>query len=423
MISEDKETKICKKCGRKLPLERFGINHNYTRSMCKECFNEGMREKRYQQRLSDGIETYHKDKSMKIQRKYKKPYHFQILYRSESGIDAIAKDEVFVRLFDYKSVWTSNYGRIIQRLNDGTYQLVKGVYSRATKELTYTLDRNVYFKSKNRWGYRKEKVIASSLVIKMFVVNYDMKNNTMVWHKNNDTKDNYYKHLFPVTDKQYNEILRAHEQDGAITDKQIMEIVNAVEFKPDDWKPWHNKRTYEGVGYVGADTSDIDYESYSFIKWKNMIQRCYSDIVHKLKPYYMDKEVCIEWLNYQNFKIWFDAHYIPKTKVDLDKDLLYKEGNIYSPETCALMTHFLNTVFEDRGIESNIKQNDDGTYSVSMIVLNKKMDIGVFDSEEEAHIGFIDGKIDYICDLAEKCKGKVPDYVYEGMLNYKIEID
>ena len=231
-----------------------------------------MREKRYQQRLSDSIETYHKDKSMKIQRKYKKPYHFQILYRSESGIDIIAKDEVFVRLFDYKSAWTSNYGRIIQKLDDGTYQLVKGVYSRATKELTYTLDRNVYFKSKNRWGYRKEKVTASCLVIKMFIVNYDMKHNTMVWHKNNDTKDNYYKHLFPVTDKQYNEILRVNEQDGAITDKQIMEIVNAVEFKPDDWKPWHNKRTYEGVGYVGADTSDIDYESYSFIKWKNMIQ-------------------------------------------------------------------------------------------------------------------------------------------------------
>ena len=242
MISDNKETKICKKCGRKLPLDKFKSSHDYIWCMCKECFNEGMREKRYQQRLSNGLEVYHKDKSMKIQRKYKKPYHFQILYRSESGIDMIAKDEVFVRLFDYKSVWTSNYGRIIQKLDDGTYQLVKGVYSRTTKELTYTLDRNVYFKSKNRWGYRKEKVVASDLVIKMFIVNYDMKNNTMVWHKINDTKDNYYKYLFPVTDKQYNEILRVHEQDGAITDKQIMEIVNAVEFKPDDWKPWYNKK-------------------------------------------------------------------------------------------------------------------------------------------------------------------------------------
>ena len=421
MISEDKETKICKKCGRKLPLDKFGVNHNYTRNVCKECFNEGMREKRYQQRLSDGIKTYHKDKSMKIQRKYKKPYHFQILYRSESGIDTIAKDEVFVRLFDYKSVWISNYGRIIQKLDDGTYQLVKGVYSRTTKELTYTLYRNVYFSSKNIWGYKKEKVTASGLVIQMFVVNYDMKNNTMVWHKNNDTKDNYYKHLFPVTDKQYNEILRVNEQDGVITDEQIMNIVNMVEFKPDDWKPWHYKRTYEGVGYVGGD---IDYESYSFIKWKNMIQRCYNDKVHQLKPYYIGKNVCIEWQNYQNFKIWFDAHYIPGIKADLDKDLLCKESNMYSPETCVFMTHFLNTVFEDRrGIKSNIIQNDDGTYSVSMNVLSKRIDLGVFDSEEEALRGFIDGRADYICNLAEKCKGKVPDYVYEGMLNYKIEID
>lgn len=62
--------------------------------------------------------------------------------------------------------------------------------------------------------------------------------------------------------------MRVHEQDGAIADKQIMEIVNAVEFKPDDWKPWYNKRTYEGVGYVGGEYSDIDSESNSFIKWK-----------------------------------------------------------------------------------------------------------------------------------------------------------
>ena len=417
------ETQVCKWCGRELPIEKFKSKQSYIWNVCKDCYNEKIREKHYQQRLSDELEKYNNGELVKIRRKYKKSYHFQILYRSESGIDNIAKDEVFVRLFDYKSAWISNYGRLIQQLDDGTYQLVKGVRSRTTKELTYTLDRNVYFKSKDRWGYKKERVNACTLVIQMFVVNYDMKHNTMVWHKNNDTNDNYYKHLFPVIDKQYREILRVHEQAGAVTNKQIINIVNAVEYKPDDWKPWHNKRTYEGVGYVGADKIDIDYESYSFVKWKNMIQRCYSDVVHKLKPYYMDKEVCIEWQNYQNFKLWFDAHYIPGTKVDLDKDLLYKEGNIYSPETCAFMTHFLNTVFEDRGIESNIKQNDNGTYSVSMIVLNKKMDIGVFDSEEEAHTGFIDGKIDYICDLAEKCKGKVPDYVYEGMLNYKIEID
>ncbi|RJW75911.1 hypothetical protein DW025_04810 [Coprococcus sp. AF38-1] len=416
------ETQVCKWCGREFSIFEYGISsyNQKRRTVCKACYSERRREKQLQLKLADGLEKYNNGELVKIRRKYKKPYHFQILYRSESSIDSIAKDEVFVRLLDYKSAWISNYGRLIQQLDDGTYQLVKGVRSRTTKELTYTLNRNVYFKSKDRWGYKKERVNACDLVIQMFVVNYDMKHNTMVWHKNNDTNDNYYKHLFPVTDKQYRESLRVHEQDGAVTSKQIINIVNAVEFKPDDWKPWHNKRTYEGVGYVGAESSDIDSESCSFIKWKNMIQRCYNKKVHKLKPYYMDKNVCVEWQNYQNFKIWFDAHYIPGTKVDLDKDLLCKESNMYSPETCSFLTHYINTVFEERGIKSSITPNGNNIYSVSISILDKKIDLGIYDTEESAKQGLIDGKIKYIKELAESCKGKVQDYVYEAMLRYEI---
>lgn len=413
-------TQVCKWCGRELPIFEYGISsyNKKRKTVCKACYSERRREKQLQLKLADELEKYNNGELVKIRRKYKKPYHFQILYRAESDIDPIAKDEVFVRLFDYKSAWVSNYGRLIQQVDDGTYQLVKGVRSRTTKELTYTLDRNVYFKSKERWGYRKEKVNACDLVIQMFIVNYDMKHNTMVWHKNNNTNDNYYKHLFPVTDKQYSEILRTHEQDGTVTNKQIINIVNAVEFKPDDWKPWYNKRTYEGVGYAGAD--NIDCESCSYIKWKNMIQRCYNKKVHKLKPYYMNKTVCVEWQNYQNFKIWFDAHYIPGTKVDLDKDLLCKESNMYSPETCSFLTHYINTVFEERGIKNSIVKNDDNKYTVSFAILNKKIDLGVYDTEESAKQGLFDGKIKYIKELAESCKGKVQDYVYEAMLRYEI---
>ena len=236
MLNDNKETKICKKCGRELPLDRYQFykRTGYRIIFCKDCCNKDMRENRLQKLITSGLEQYSKEKSMKIKRRFKKPYLFQKLDKTESGIKNIARDEVFVRLLDYKSAWVSNYGRVIQKLEDGTYQLAKGVYIRATKELTYTLDKNVYFKSKKRWGYRKEKVTASDLVIQMFVVNYDTKNNTAVWHKNNDIKDNYYKHLFPVTDKQYNEILRIHEQDGAIVDKQIIEIDNDVEFKQDN---------------------------------------------------------------------------------------------------------------------------------------------------------------------------------------------
>lgn len=65
--------------------------------------------------------------------------------------------------------------------------------------------------------------------------------------------------------------------------------------------------------------------SVSYYKWKNMVQRCYDKKIHKkYKPEYKDKSVCEEWLNYSNFRIWFDEHYVPykNNQIDLDKDLL-----------------------------------------------------------------------------------------------------
>ena len=141
MLNDNKETKICKKCGRELPLDRYQLykSTGYRRIICKDCWNKDMRENRLQKRITTGLEQYSKEKSMKIQRRFKKPYLFQKLDKTESGIKNIARDEVFVRLLDYKSAWVSNYGRVIQKLEDGTYQLAKGVYTRATKELTYTV--------------------------------------------------------------------------------------------------------------------------------------------------------------------------------------------------------------------------------------------------------------------------------------------
>ena len=54
--------------------------------------------------------------------------------------------------------------------------------------------------------------------------------------------------------------------------------------------------------------------------------------------------------------------------------------------------------------------------------LGKRIDVGSFDSEEEARQGFIDYKQDYIRNVAKKCEGKVPNKTYEAMLNWKVEI-
>lgn len=111
MINDNNKTKICKKCGRELPLERFGVvNRIYTKYVCKDCFNEEMREKRHRQRIADDIETYYKDTSMQIQRKYKDIHPSRILTKAVSGINYIARGEKFISLLDYKSAWISSYG-------------------------------------------------------------------------------------------------------------------------------------------------------------------------------------------------------------------------------------------------------------------------------------------------------------------------
>ena len=56
-------------------------------------------------------------------------------------------------------------------------------------------------------------------------------------------------------------------------------------------------------------------------------------------------------------------------------------------------------------------------------VIDDCVDGEVFDSEEEARQGFIDYKQDYIRNVANKCKGKVPNKTYEAMLKWNVEID
>ena len=418
MFSENKrieETKICKKCGRKLPLSKYNriYGKNWT-TTCKDCVADARMKKCYE----NGLALYNTDKSMRTKRKFKKITPSRVLTKAVSGIERIDTDERFVCLLDYKNTWISNYGRVIIKM-DGIYQLLRGSYSQTDKELYYTLEKNVYFKSKKMWGYKKQKIKASVLVMQTFIVNYDMQNNTMCWHEGNNKKDNYYKHLYPVTALQYGAIQNVYDESSVVTEQQIMDIVNAVEYKPENWNPWYFRRTYEGVGYLGTD--DADYNSDEYNRWKNMLQRCYNKKIHKDKPYYKDKFVCEEWHNFANFRIWYREHMIPGEKVDLDKDLLCKESNMYSPETCVFMTHYLNTVFEDRGIKRTIKETDDG-FRVWMMILNKKKDIGIFETKEEAYKGFSSYKEDYISELAESCKGKVQDCVYHAMLNWKVEI-
>lgn len=414
-INENVKTKVCKCCGRELPLSEFTIMYgkNYTNT-CKECANK----KREQTYYEKGLQQYLSDGSMHIKHQYKEIISNRILRKNVSGIKHCTRDEKFVRLIYYKDAWISSYGRCIV-LENGEYKLLNGNVNRQTGELVYTLRKEKYLKTSQTYAYKKKKVMASSLVIETFVVNYDITNNIRIWHLKNDTKDLYYKHLYPVTEKQYLRLTELQEQSSEpLSEDVIMNVINAVEYKQDDWNPWDYHRGLCGIGYSGMKMNTERCHSVSYYKWKNMVQRCYDKKVHKkYKPEYKDKSVCEEWLNYSNFKIWFDEHYVAckNNQIDLDKDLLVQGNKVYSPETCVFLLHYQNTMFE-RSAKDKIYENEDGTF----VIGNGKKK--TYATLKEAEDIVCERNRNRIESVAEKCKGSIPMCAYEAMLNWDVRL-
>ena len=182
-----------------------------------------------------------------------------------------------------------------------------------------------------------------------------------------------------------------------------------------------------GIGYRGSENVDCTSESY--LKWHDMINRCYNAKFHERQPQYKGCTVCEEWLNYSNFKVWYDKNKIAGTSLDLDKDILFKGNKMYSPETVAFVPHAINTLFlnckKNRGalpIGVSFSERDK-KYSAEMSFMGRQIKLGTFDTAESAFARYKKYKEDFIKDLAEQYKDEIPYKIYEAMMNWKIEID
>ena len=107
MNSEDKETKICKKCGRELPLERFRLASangiKYYRGSCLEC--DALYDKEYSMKKMEKEFAFSDNMKMLISREYKEINPARILDISSLRIIPIGTDEIFVKLMDYKDTY------------------------------------------------------------------------------------------------------------------------------------------------------------------------------------------------------------------------------------------------------------------------------------------------------------------------------
>ena len=161
-----------------------------------------------------------------------------------------------------------------------------------------------------------------------------------------------------------------------------------------------------------------------------MIRRCYDTKSSYNRPTYENCSVCNEWHNFQNFAEWYENNYyeIDNDKMQLDKDILIKNHNIYSSDTCCFVNHTINSMFTNKkrfrnSIIGSYKRC--GKYEVSCenTLLKKKQYLGRFNDENEAFTVYKNYKENNIKAVADHYKDKIPDHLYIALYNYEIDIN
>lgn len=140
--------------------------------------------------------------------------------------------------------------------------------------------------------------------------------------------------------------------------------------------------------YVGGKWKRVWACPY-YLKWKDMLMRCYSEKYLAKNPSYRGCTVCEEWLTFSNFKSWMEQQ--DWEGKELDKDLLLKGNKLYSPSTCIFIDQVLNTFLVNqrngKGLLGASWHQRDKVYgsNISNPFTGCTEFLGNFKTEQEAH--------------------------------------
>ena len=191
--------------------------------------------------------------------------------------------------------------------------------------------------------------------------------------------------------------------------------------------------SFYGVGFIGKGRFKTKDENGKHTKcykvWEGMLRRCYSSKCQEKHPTYKGCTVDKQWWNFQVFAEWYYSHFyeIENEKMALDKAILCKGNKIYSSNTCVFVPSSINVLFTKRdkcrgkypiGV-SKVKDKFEAWLSKG----NKRMRLGYFNTPEEAFQAYKIAKEQYIKEVANEYKDKIPQKLYDAMMNYEVEID
>lgn len=162
-----------------------------------------------------------------------------------------------------------------------------------------------------------------------------------------------------------------------------------------------------------------------------MLKRCYNEKALTVNDTYRKVTVCDEWRNFEKFYDWYSENYyeIEGEVMCLDKDILNKNSNIYSPETCVFTPKTINNSFpkcdKSRGeypIGVRWIKSDRIFGAACRIGNNDHVWLGRFHSQIDAFNAYKNFKEKHIKELADRYKNVIPKRLYDGLYNYIVEI-
>lgn len=144
-----------------------------------------------------------------------------------------------------------------------------------------------------------------------------------------------------------------------------------------------------------------------YVRWCNMLKRCYSKPYQDKYPTYIGCSVDDEWLTFSNFRRWMESQ--DWRGNELDKDLIQPGNKVYSKDKCVFLDQALNSFIQDRldGNKAHMcgvdfyKKNSMFRASTNNNMTRKKEFLGFFTTEHSAHLAWRKRKHELACQLAD----------------------
>ena len=140
-----------------------------------------------------------------------------------------------------------------------------------------------------------------------------------------------------------------------------------------------------------------------YSRWSSMLERCYSERLHKKHPPYIGCEVSEDWHSFMSFRSWMiEQAWQGK---HLDKDLLHVGNTLYTKDKCIFVPQEVNKFMTDRvRFRGNLSLGVDRSGSKFRArcadLSGCEIYLGVFYTEEEAHEAYLKCKGDLAITLA-----------------------